>query len=72
MGIRTDHFSNAGQSSRMINARRSMAQAQTWPPEDFVDREHLEKLFLGVDFLNYLALKLLGVAVLCLLTMETL
>jgi hypothetical protein len=56
----------------MINAGRSMAQAQTWPPEDFVDREHLEKFFLGVDCLNYLALKLLGVAVLCLLTMETL
>jgi hypothetical protein len=70
MGKRTDHFSSAGHG-RIVNSGQTMAQAQTWQPEDFVDREELEKLFLGVDFLNYLALKLLGVAVLCLLSMET-
>jgi hypothetical protein len=67
MGRSTDNFSSGSSL-----AGGSMTQAQTWQPEDFVDREHLEKLFLGVDFLNYLALKLLGVALLCLLTMETL
>jgi hypothetical protein len=70
MGRQDDRFSSTGQRAGMANARRTMTQARAYQPEDFVDREDLEKLCLGVDFLNYLALKLLLVALLCLVSVE--
>ncbi len=68
MGRHDDHFSRAGGGSRIGNAG-SMTQAHTYP-EEFVDREDLEKLYLGIDFLNCLAIKLLVVALLCLASIE--
>jgi hypothetical protein len=68
MGKRDDYFSGAGRGSRIGNAG-SMTQAHTYP-EEFVDREDLEKLYLGIDFLNCLAIKLFVVALLCLANIE--
>jgi hypothetical protein len=70
MGRGTDGFSSGSERSRIVNGGRGFSQAQTYQPEEFVDREELEKLFLGVDFLNYLALKLLVVALICLVSIE--
>ena len=70
MGRRDDRFSSAGHGGGIVNAGRTMTQVHPYQPEDFVDREDLEKLCLGVDFLNYLALKLLVVALLCLASIE--
>lgn len=69
MGRRDDHFSSAGHGGHIANAR-SLTQAHTYQPEEFVDREDLEKLYLGIDFLNCLAIKLLVVALLCLASIE--
>ena len=71
MGRGNDQFSGASQGGRIVNAGRSMTQAHPYHPEDFVDREDLEKLYLGIDVLNCLAIKLLVVALLCLASIET-
>jgi hypothetical protein len=70
MGRRDDYFSSAGRGGGMVKSAAAISQAHAYHPDEFVDPEHLEKLFLGVDFLNYLAVKLLVVAVLCLLHVE--
>jgi hypothetical protein len=69
MGRRNDHIGGARNDSRSPDRGHGITQARAFKPE-FADGEHLEELFLGVDFLNYLALKLLIVALLCLLHID--
>lgn len=69
MGRRNDHFWSASEGGSIANRGPGMAQARAYKPE-FIDHDQLEKLFLGVDFLNFLALKLLVVALLCLVGIE--
>ena len=70
MGRRDDYFSSTGRRGGMAKSAGAITQAHAWQPDELVDPEHLEKLFLGVDLLNYLAVKLLVVAVLCLVHVE--
>jgi hypothetical protein len=70
MGRHDDYFSAAGRRSTLGGTPQTLTHASAYQAEEFADPEQLEKLFLGVDFLNYLAIKLFVVALLCLASLE--
>jgi hypothetical protein len=70
MGRHNEYFSSAGRGGSVAGSGQTLTHAHAYQPEEFADPEQLEKLFLGVDILNYLAIKFLAVALLCLLHVE--